>query len=151
MQRKEIVLRAIEFANPPRVPLSYCMRDDFQESDTAGVGCAAAADFTPTAPGATEWGYVWESLDHTMGQPGAHPLADEEKLAAYRPPDPRAPGRFAHLAAQIASNEERFIKFGLGIYRVQSSHLPAWLCPLSHGSLLRARPCPAHHGYRLFL
>lgn len=115
MRRKEILLRAIEFSNPPRVPLSYCMRDDFQESDTAGVGYGAAADFTPALPGESEWGYVWESLDHTMGQPGTHPLAEWDAIEAFRPPDPCAPGRFEHLAAQLAASEDRFIKFGLGI------------------------------------
>jgi len=115
MQRKEIIRRAIEFTGPPRVPLSYCMRDDFNESDTACVGSGAATSFAPTQPGETEWGYVWESLDRTMGQPDKPPLAEWAHIDTYRPPDPRAPGRFDRLAEQVASVEDRFIKFGLGI------------------------------------
>ena len=31
------------------------------------MGFGAARDFVPSEPGATEWGYVWEALDKTMG------------------------------------------------------------------------------------
>lgn len=114
MSPKEIVLRAIEFRDPPRLPINYCNRD-FEHSDTVAVGFAADPAFAPSEPGMTEWGYVWHSLDGTMGQPESHPLADDAAIEAYRPPDPAAPGRFDHLPAQIEAERDRFIKAGVGI------------------------------------
>lgn len=112
--RKEIVSRAIERTGPPRVPINYCNRD-FDSSDTMGVGFASAAGFTPSQPGETEWGFVWEVLDDTMGQPKTHPLADWDRIADYAPPDPHAPGRFDGIEDVIAPWQDRFVKFGLSI------------------------------------
>ena len=114
MNPKEIVYRAIEFRNPPRLPITYCNRD-FESSDTLGTGVLPAADFTPSEPGMTEWGYVWHTLDGTMGQPSTHPLSDDTGLATYCPPDPYAPGRFADLPNFIAQNGDKFLRFGMGI------------------------------------
>ena len=80
MTSREIVYRAIEFKNPPRVPVNYCNRD-FSSSDTIATGCAAAEGFASAVPGMTEWGYIWHSLDGTMGQPQHHPLAAENDFA----------------------------------------------------------------------
>jgi len=112
MSPKEIVTRAIEFRSPPRLPVHYCNRD-FDSSDTAGTGFAPAAGFAPAVPGESEWGYVWHSLDATMGQPHSPPLADPTVL--YRPPDPFAPGRFDHVAGFCRDNVEKFTRFGIGI------------------------------------
>lgn len=114
MQAKEVVRRAIERQHPPRVPRHYCNRD-FADSDTASCGYAPSADFTPATPGDTEWGIVWASLDHTMGQPLVHPLADETRIDAYRPPDPYAPGRLSHLPADLATMGDKFTRFCIGI------------------------------------
>ncbi len=111
---KDIVRAAIEFTGPPRLPINYCNRD-FECSDTIGVGFGAARDFVPSEPGATEWGYVWEVLDKTMGQPRSHPLADWRSADAYVPPDPYAPARFDGIEAQLAASADRFLKFGVGI------------------------------------
>lgn len=114
MTAKEIVCRAIERTGPPRIPINYCNRD-FEFSDTGGVGYAPAAGFSPAAPEMTEWGYVWQRLDATMGQPRVRPLADWEKATDYAPPDPFAPGRLDHLPAALAEQGDKFVKFGLGI------------------------------------
>ncbi len=114
MTSREIVLRAIERHDPPRVPVHYCNRD-WASSDTATSGAAAAAGFQPGKPGMTEWGFVWHSLDRTMGQPVKCPLADWSRAATYRPPDPHAPGRFAHLPQFVADHRDRFRRLGLGI------------------------------------
>ncbi len=58
---------------------------------------------------------MWESLDATMGQPCVNPLAEWERLAEYRLPDPRAPGRLAQVPAQLDALGDKFLKFGLGI------------------------------------
>jgi uroporphyrinogen decarboxylase len=114
MDSKEIVYRAIERRNPPRVPTHYCNRD-FDASDTWATGWRPATDFVPSVPGMTEWGYVWHSLNDTMGQPHSHPLADWERLASYVPPDPYAPGRLEHVLAAVAEHPDKFQKFGIGI------------------------------------
>ena len=112
---REIVRRAIERTGPPRLPVNYCNRD-VEDSDTAGVGPAPAAGFTPSQPGETEWGFVWEVLDETMGQPKTHPLADWDCIADYVAPDPYAPGRFDDLADAIAARQDRFVNFGMFIH-----------------------------------
>ncbi|MCE5259175.1 MAG: hypothetical protein LLG44_08980 [Chloroflexi bacterium] len=114
MLQKEIVLRAIERRNPPRVPIHYCNRD-LEASDTFTVGWNAAAGFAPHVQGESEWGFVWHSMDNTMGQPSAHPLADWGRLADYTPPDPFAPGRLEHLPSALDENKNRFTRFAVGI------------------------------------
>ncbi len=114
MTSKEIVLRAIERHDPPRLPIHYCNRD-FASSDTRGTGAGAAAGFQPSVPGMTEWGYVWHTLDGTMGQTHAHPLADPAAIARYQPPDPHAPGRLDHLPDFLAAHPTHFLRFGVGI------------------------------------
>jgi len=114
MTPKVVVLRAIELRDPPRVPINYCNRD-FECSDVLATGFAAAPGFDAATPGLTEWGYVWTSLDGTMGQPHSHPLADPERIADYAPPDPMAPGRVDHVAAWAEEHRDRFLRFSVGI------------------------------------
>lgn len=114
MTRREIVRRAVEFQGPARLPIHYCNRD-FEHSDTVGTGWAPATGWIPSQPGMTEWGYVWRSLDHTMGQPHIRPLADLSLLDRYEPPDPNAPGRLDHLAAFCEQNPDRYRVLGVGI------------------------------------
>ncbi len=114
MDRKEIVLRAIERRQPPRLPVHYCNRD-LQCSDTWTIGVHPAPGFVADPPGLTEWGYVWHSLDQTMGQPEVHPLGDWGAIHTYTPPDPHAPGRLDHIAAEAAEHADRFLRLGIGI------------------------------------
>jgi hypothetical protein len=79
------------------------------------IGYAPAAGFAPSQPGMTEWGYVWHSLDMTMGQPSTHPLADDAVIVTYRPPDAHAPGRLDGLADFVQAHPDKFLRFGLGI------------------------------------
>lgn len=111
---KDIVCRAIEFRRPPRFPICYFNRD-FEHSDVLATHYSTPTDYQPREPGATEWGYVWQTLDGTMGQPRSAPLADASRIAHYKPPDPRAPGRLDHLPEFIESNRDKFLMIGLGI------------------------------------
>lgn len=114
MTSKERVLRAIEFRTPDRIPLAK--GDD---ADMAVVTFDPPAGFTPAEAGMDEWGCVWNSF-HTdladQGQVVGHPLADWDRFAEYRFPDPDAPGRFDRMAGQLARPvaEERFIVGHLG-------------------------------------
>ena len=114
MDSRELVHRAIERTGPDRVPLHYCNRDR-EESDVFSIGYRPARGFVPSEPGMTEWGYVWESLDDTMGQPCTHPLSELSAFAGFVPPDPYAPGRMVGLEEAVSENAHRFVRFGLGI------------------------------------
>lgn len=106
--------RAIKRRNPPRIPLNYCNRD-FEDANTLTTGPAATKGFIPSEPGLTERGYVWQTLDKTMGQPHTRPRADDNSIARYRPPDPFAPGRLKHLPQFTSGNNSKFLKFSIGI------------------------------------
>lgn len=114
MLPREIVLRAIERRNPPRVPVHYCNRD-LDASDTFTIGWHPAKGFIPSTSGQSEWGFVWHTMDKTMGQPTQHPLEDWGRLSSYIPPDPRAPGRFEGALEALQANGERFTRFAVGI------------------------------------
>lgn len=114
MLPREIVLRAIERRDPPRVPIHYCNRD-LDASDTFTIGWRPAANFLPEVSGQSEWGFIWHSMDKTMGQPTQHPLAVWDELASYAPPDPYAPGRFDQAEDALRANRDRFTRFAVGI------------------------------------
>ncbi len=114
MDPKKIVNRAITFDHPPRVPINYHNRD-FEYSDTVAATWVPPPDFQCVDPGMTEWGYVWQSLDGTMGQPLNPPLLDWSLIEHYVPPEPTAAGRLDHLAEWIAMHRHKFLKFQLGI------------------------------------
>ncbi len=114
MNSKDLVHRTIARTGAPRVPINYSNRD-FDRSDTITLEWKPAAGFVPAQPGLTEWGYTWEVLDGTMGQPKTHPLADWSHITGYVPPDAFAPGRFDALEAELPRWPDKFIKFGLGI------------------------------------
>jgi len=114
MLAKEVVLRAIERRDPPRLAIRYCNRD-FECSDVLGTGPGRAAGFAPDVPGRDEWGYIWKSLDRTMGQPHDWPLADISRLPGFTPPDPNAPGRLDHFPEFLSTNKDRFLNVGTGI------------------------------------
>ena len=114
MNSKTIVCRTIERRGVPRIPVNYVNRD-FDLSDTVTLPWNPAENFVPAEPGGTEWGYVWEVLDKTMGQPKTHPLSDWGKMDTYVPPDAGAPGRFEALEAALPQWHDKFIKFGVGI------------------------------------
>lgn len=114
MNSKEIVYRAIERRTPPRTPIHYFNRD-LDLSDTYQTTYAPAAAFAPTVPGESEWGFIWNRLDDTMGQPGHPPFSRWEGITRYTPPDPFASGRFEHLQQDIAEHSDKFVKLNLGI------------------------------------
>lgn len=111
---KQLVQHAIEGHHPPRVPVYYCNRDH-EHADVLASGYAPASGFKAEPPGMTEWGYVWHTLDGTMGQPHMHPLSDAAAFAGYHPPNPRAPGRLTHVPAWAREHAEKFLVLGLGI------------------------------------
>lgn len=114
MNSKEIVRRAIEFDHPPRVPILY-FNQNMERSDVFSVGYRPPAGFQSVDPLRSEWGFVWERLDDTMGQPGQRPITDWAVLDNYVVPDARAPGRFDHLPQFIEEHRDKYLIGGLGI------------------------------------
>ena len=83
MTSKERVKRAINFTGPDRLPL-FCFNADFNESDIMHAG--VVHHFMGEKYDRSEFGFTWERIDGTMGQP---------RLAgAYTVPDPNDPRRF---------------------------------------------------------
>lgn len=115
MTSKELVIRAIKREEPPKIPLYYCNRY-IERSDLLFLGYGAAADFQPDVQGKSEWGFVWQSHDDTMGQPKLPPLADGwELFDRYIPPDPDAPGRFESVIKEVQRHPDRYLVGNLGI------------------------------------
>lgn len=107
MNSRERVMRAVEFAEPDRVPNGcYCLPVppgpradalrrllDRHPPDFAEIhGMARALEWGPPWQRGyyvDEWGCLWRNLqDGVIGQPVAHPLAKWEDLEIYQFPDP---------------------------------------------------------------
>ncbi len=115
MTSKERVRRAITFDHPDSIPIYFFNRDK-ERSDIVSIGAAHAANFTPDVPHRTEWGYIMEPHEGTMGQPTDAPLQNGyDALDSYTPPDGNDPSRYAHLTSLIETHKDKFIIMGVGI------------------------------------
>ena len=112
MKSKECVLKAIKFQGPDYVPLFFFNKDKDQ-SDIIQVDIQK--HFGGPGQNLSEWGFVWERQDETMGQPKEHPIKDWSDLNHFRVPDPDEPGRFGEAEQTIATNRDRFLIAGLGL------------------------------------
>ena len=79
------------------------------------VEYAPAAGFVPSEVGETEWGFVWERLDDTMGQPRKPPILSWDDFRSYEPPDPNAKGRFDHIEDFIRCKSGKYLLGTMGI------------------------------------
>lgn len=103
--RLELVRAAIGRRNPTRVPILF-FNQDREHSDLILVD--VVRHFQGPNQDRSEWGFEWEKLDRTMGQPKAAVLkawADLDHLAV---PDPRDPARFASAAAAREAFGDRY-------------------------------------------
>lgn len=91
MTSKERVKRAIQFQDPDRLPVVMFNRD-FDEGDI--IICDVIKHFEGENRDTSEYGFVWESFDGTMGQPRDSIIKDWDDFADYRFPDPKRPDRF---------------------------------------------------------
>jgi len=110
---REEVVKAIERREPAFVPI--WIPADAERSDVVAFGYGLASDFQPSEPGATEWGYVWETLDGTIGQPRDPAIKSWEDLADYRPPDANASGRLAGFEKGCLGHADKYIMGAMGI------------------------------------
>lgn len=114
MNSKEIVKRAVKMENPPRVPLLF-FNKDFEKSDIFLTGYDSASNFPYYGKNKSEWGFEWEKLDDTMGQPKNPPIKTWRDFDSYIPPDSHAIGRYEKMKSSIEENADKYIIAGLGI------------------------------------
>ena len=121
MESREIVRRAIDFDRPPRLPFFL---GEYWGQQLAGRREGIVNDvcdcyemdrhksgwFFDNAV-TDDWGCGWATTPSVknMGQVVAHPLEDWNRLAAYRPPNPRDPYYFDRLGATIDAAGDRYV------------------------------------------
>ncbi len=111
MNSREIVRRAIAFANPPRLP--------FWQHAAAGVPndvCdiwemdRSEAGWFFDNPGMDDWGCLWSCTEQeNMGQVSACPLAEWSQLDHYRPPNPANPFYYERLGPLLEQAGDRYV------------------------------------------
>ena len=112
MNSREIVIRAIEFDGPERVPLYSFLEDtDVVDLPLLISDPVTGWDYATCRAGEDEWGCYWTTMERTMGQVTGHPLSDWRKLETYEFPDPYAERRFslAKEKKRRVSGEERYL------------------------------------------
>lgn len=114
MTSRELTILAIERKNPPRYPILHFNRN-VEKGDVVGAGYEPASDFHSDIQGMTEWGFTWEHVDDTMGQPKDYPIKEYSDLESYAFPDPAADGRLALIEAMQKKYPDKFLIAGLGI------------------------------------
>lgn len=114
MTPREIVIRAITFNNPPRVPFKF---DVVGLNDCWDVWTVDPTGWTWNFEHRTqdEWGCVWAMSDVThTGQVVEHPLKDLKQLDKFQWPDPDNERRYKGFKEQIAQANDRFVMFCCG-------------------------------------
>ena len=101
---REIVRRAIERDDPPRIPYSFV--DPF-ESDIAEVSYLPLFSSVGYVPKDEikfdEWGVGWRGTGRFWGHADVNPLADLSALSGYRFPEAITPEGWAHVAAFVVA------------------------------------------------
>jgi len=105
MTGKERVRRAIQFESPDRVPILYFNADQ-EKSDILIVD--VCHNFMGKEKDTSEWGFKWERMDDTMGQPQNAPLSDWSRFASFRAPEIEAENRFMPARAALENIDGRY-------------------------------------------
>jgi len=111
VDRREIVRRAIEFQEPPRLPFwqHECAHIPDDVCDCWEMDRARKGWFFDHAV-EDDWGCGWAATEQkNMGQVVHHPLEDWSKLATYHPPDPRDPFYYERIEATLADAGDRYV------------------------------------------
>ena len=121
MRSRERVIRAIEFKEPDRVPITHATLpgaflrygEALEElyarypSDVLDVGSATFGEYGSQkgVPSRDPWGSLWvRYTDEHKGQVVFHPLRDWEKLADYEPPDTASETVIARIKKKLEEN-----------------------------------------------
>ena len=84
LTRRDVVLKTINFEGPDRVPLLYFNAD---QDDSDIVLVDVVDHFGGPEKNRSEWGFIWERLDDTMGQPVTPLIETLQDLASLKAPD----------------------------------------------------------------
>ena len=114
MNSKQLVKNAIAGAGVDRIPV-YLFNKDLEQSDIVSYCVETAESFHGDDPNRSEWGFLWERLDDTMGQPKEPVIKDWADLKNYRPPDGRDRSRLRSLPAFLEKYRDKYIVAGFGI------------------------------------
>jgi len=110
--RRDEVIKAITFNGPARVPIYFFNRDQDQ-SDIVGI--EVQNHFMGPGENISEWGFTWERLDETMGQPKDYVLADWDNLPKMEVPDPADHQRFMDIPDFNNKYPDHFRMAALGL------------------------------------
>jgi hypothetical protein len=103
--RRDEVLKAVHFDSPSRVPI-YLFNCDQDRSDIVAID--VQRHFMGTSPYRSEWGFTWNRIDETMGQPLDRLIEHPEHLDRLVLPNPDDPQRFQDVAAFNQLYPDRF-------------------------------------------
>lgn len=113
MESVEIVRRAIEFDNPPRLPFwqhwSHKMPQFPDDVHNIWEMDRAEAGWYFDNPVMDDWGCGWSTTDlQNIGQVTDCPLDDWSALDSYQPPNPRNPFYYDRLGPMIDQADGRY-------------------------------------------
>lgn len=122
MESREIVKRAIEFNNPPRLPINgYGEVSDCIWITTEEILPQQAKKQL----GQDQWLCRWEKTElPNMGQVKGHPLIDLYNINSFPWPDPDDQRRYVNVPAQLDAVESDTIRRGK--YRICSIFMLLW-------------------------
>ncbi len=90
MNSRELVARAVEFRDPPRLPYYFLFHPNATDISLVGPLSAAASRPTKLQPGARytdDWGVTWEVTGRNWDHAVCYPLSDLSNLDHYKFPD----------------------------------------------------------------
>lgn len=109
---KEIVIKTIEFDDPPRIPYSFYCHPTF--GDIFDFFFMKWTDKKPNVKNGfytDEWGVVWQNTRYTWGTAVKYPLSELAHLANYKFPKPITNKRLFLIAkvAKLAKFKKKYI------------------------------------------
>jgi uroporphyrinogen-III decarboxylase len=105
MIRKEQVKRAIKFQGPEYAPILYFNKDK-EESDIILID--VVQHFMGKDKNYSEYGFVWEREDKTMGQPKEELIKSWDDFSTLKFPDPLNKDRFSEVKKTMELYPERY-------------------------------------------
>ncbi len=118
----EVVRRAIEFDNPPRLPLRFLSLGvsdvhDFPWHQT-GTGLWSGG-----RESIDEWGCKWVRTEAAnMGQVKGHPLPDLSAMDNFNWPDPNNPTFYEGMEKELAGSEGKYVLTSLFMFLFERIH-----------------------------